>query len=149
MTELRELSTTRGGKQRTSTTLFTRLILQSMDTDIPGKVSQPFKPALVRKLIETEPSISKNDESHNKETRSNSTSTSAGKERVTQEALLAAGELLRLFVSEARERAAIEAECEKEGTFDDDNDNDGGNETIRIEQHHISKIAAELLMDFS
>lgn len=60
--------------------------------------------------------------------------------RITNEALMAAGELLRLFVAEARHRASIEAECETEGAGDD---------TVVIQPHHITKVAAELLMDFS
>ena len=52
------------------------------------------------------------------------------------------GELLRLFIVEARNRASIEAECETEG-------NAGGNGTAMIRADHIAKISAELLMDFS
>jgi hypothetical protein len=68
--------------------------------------------------------------------------------RVSNEAILAVSELLRLFVTEARHRAVIEAECEKEG-------GDAGSMEISregytpIHAHHISKVAAELIMDFS
>lgn len=68
--------------------------------------------------------------------------------RMTKEAALAAGELLRLFILEARNRAGIEAECEVEGSGTlGDNDNNGGKAMIRAD--HITKVAAELLMDFS
>ena len=72
-----------------------------------------------------------------------------GKEklRLTKEAEATAGELLRLFALEARNRASIEAECEMEGS------NMGGESVgegkAQIRADHITKIAAELLMDFS
>jgi hypothetical protein len=89
----------------------------------------PFHPALARKLLQLR--LASNDSKQQK--------------KISNEALVAAGELLKIFVTEARNRAAVEAECEnegKEGTNDDDN-------KVLIQPHHISKIAAELLMDFS
>jgi hypothetical protein len=98
----------------------------SSDTDTP---TEPFHPALTRKLI-LQPNEPK---------------------RVTNEALQAAGHLLRLFVQEARHRAGIEAECENEGASNDQSgtvdDNERGSIPVRAD--HISKIAVELLMDFS
>lgn len=100
---------------------------------------EPFHPALTKKLL-----AARGD---------------APKQRITNEAVLVTGELLRLFVKEARHRAAIEAECEKEGTTvsvmdrsassgssSSQNNNKG---KIPIRPDHITKIAAEMLMDFS
>jgi hypothetical protein len=96
--------------------------------------------------------------------------------RISNEAVLAAGELLRIFVlgkfadstsrgaggvqcnflsgflfgwlQEARHRAGIEAECEQEaGTTTENMNAEGGKVSIRAD--HITKVAAELLMDFS
>ena len=64
--------------------------------------------------------------------------------RFTKEAATATSELLRLFILEARNRASIEAECETEGNLDENGD---GKALIRAD--HITKIAAELLMDFT
>lgn len=70
---------------------------------------------------------------------------SGEKVRITNEALVAIGELLRVFVIEARHRAGIEAECEKEGAADGKANDD----KATIKPHHITRVAAELLMDFS
>jgi hypothetical protein len=91
-----------------------------------GAKAEPFHPALMKKLIQT---------GMNKEKQ----------KRVTTEALLVSGELVRLFVQEARHRAGIEAECEIEGS---NVEAQADNKTL-IRPHHISKVAAELLMDFS
>ena len=78
-----------------------------------------------------------------------------GSKKISKEATQAASELLRLFVLEARNRSAIEAECEDAGAAvrDDDDDNVQGARTdtgrVMIRADHINKIAAELLMDFS
>lgn len=81
---------------------------------------------------------------------------SAGKPlKMTNDAVLAAAELLRLFVVEARGRAAVEAECEAEGAGaarvgDSPNGEDGASGgKVLIGAHHITKLAAELLMEFS
>ena len=67
--------------------------------------------------------------------------------RVSNEAVLAAGELLRIFVQEARHRAGIEAECEQEAETTEKGNGESGKVSIRAD--HITKVAAELLMDFS
>lgn len=76
---------------------------------------------------------------------------SSSKMRITNEALVAASELLRLFISEARHRAGIEAECDHEGAVDQDgresNDN-GQADSIVVRADHIAKTAAELVLDF-
>jgi CENP-S associating Centromere protein X len=83
--------------------------------------------------------------------------------KMTNEAVLATAELLMLFVVEARGRAAVEAECEAEGAgtaasacrksdaSDDDDDDDakGAGSKVLIGAHHITKLAAELLLEFS
>jgi CENP-S associating Centromere protein X len=78
--------------------------------------------------------------------------------RITDEALLAAGEVMRLFVQEAWHRASIEAECDHEGTMSDNDEKHernslsfvpGGISNVPVRPDHITKIAAELLMDFS
>jgi len=93
-----------------------------------------------------EPSLAKKLILHNNPTR-----------KVSSEAVKMAAELLRLFIVEARLRAAIEAECENEGTVlensspCDDNGLSGDSlgHVVSIRADHISKVAAELLMDFS
>jgi hypothetical protein len=84
---------------------------------------QPFSAALTRKLILSAVENEK-------------------QTKISNEAVRLTAELLRLFVIEARHRASIQAECEQESHDTDDN-------IARIESHHITKIAAELLMDFS
>jgi chorismate synthase len=77
--------------------------------------------------------------------------------RITEEALVAAGEVLRLFVQEAWHRASIEAECDHEGTMSGNEEQHELNSSsavqkgsnVPIQPYHITKIAAELLMDFS
>jgi hypothetical protein len=93
-------------------------ITHTMDSE-PN--NEPFKAALVRKLIQQQDSTAK----------------------ISQEAVLAVGQLLKLFVLEARERAAIQAECEHEASGESSETN------VQIQAHHVSKIAAELLMDFT
>ena len=70
--------------------------------------------------------------------------TNKNAKRCSREAASAASELLRLFIVEARSRASIEAECEVEGKIDGTQD-----DKTMIRADHITKIAAELLMDFS
>jgi hypothetical protein len=103
--------------------------------DLP-KESQAFHPGLIKKLILE----------------------SGGKDqpakRISSEAVLATGELLRLFVLEARHRAGIEAECEKEGAVKSTvkrtaGSHAGNNDRVLIRADHIAKVAAELLIDFS
>jgi len=64
--------------------------------------------------------------------------------RCSKDAVAAAGELLRLFILEARNRASIEAECEPDASVETTADG-----KTRIRADHVAKIAAELLMDFS
>ena len=52
------------------------------------------------------------------------------------------GELLRQFVVEARSRASLEAEIEQEASLQE-------GETIQVRSDHLTKIAAEMFMDFS
>ncbi|KAL7473419.1 hypothetical protein ACHAXS_013873 [Conticribra weissflogii] len=84
-------------------------------------------------------------------------------QKFSKEAVDLTSELLRLFVLEARRRAAIEAECEAgiadydiESNFNspstgNDKMQSGQNDkrTVIIRPDHIAKIAAELLMDLS
>lgn len=70
--------------------------------------------------------------------------------RISNDAVAAVGELLRLFVHEARHRASIEAECEKEGKLKEGgSDGDDINDVVTIRADHLTKTAAGLLMDFS
>ena len=95
----------------------------------------PFHPGLVKKLI-----LGRGDQPP---------------KRITNEAVHATSELLRLFVHEAKHRAGIEAECEKEGAADqtgdgiEASDKNGGDDRVLIRADHITKVAAELLMDFA
>ena len=76
-------------------------------------------------------------------------------QKFTYDAITLSSELLRLFIIEARRRAAIEAECESELStmMDDDNDSDDSetekSRVVEIRADHIAKVAAELLMDLS
>ncbi len=80
-------------------------------------------------------------------------------QKFTNDAITLSSELLRLFIIEARRRAAIEAECESElSTMMDDDDNDSDDSeteknskrrVVEIKADHIAKVAAELLMDLS
>lgn len=79
-------------------------------------------------------------------------------QKFTNDAITLSSELLRLFIIEARRRAAIEAECESElSTMMDDDDDSDDSETeknnkrrvVEIRADHIAKVAAELLMDLS
>ncbi|KAL9178293.1 hypothetical protein ACHAXT_001721 [Thalassiosira profunda] len=75
-------------------------------------------------------------------------------QKLTNEAVELSAEFLRLFIVEARRRAAIEAECEAEAEVDPiDNhmtDDDAPvKKPIEIRADHVAKIAAELLLDLS
>ncbi|GKY93566.1 hypothetical protein MPSEU_000324000 [Mayamaea pseudoterrestris] len=94
----------------------------SPTTDTNDPQQPPFTAALTRKLILS--SIEK-------------------QTKISNEAADLCGELLRLFVSEAKHLASIQAECEQESH--DVNDSD---KKTRIQPHHITKIGADLLMDF-
>jgi hypothetical protein len=98
----------------------------------PDESSSAFHSGLTRKLI-----LSQGDKEQPK--------------RISNEALLAAGEILRIFVQECRHRAGIEAEieaeCEQEAETKENVNAESGKVSIRAD--HITKVAAELLMDFS
>lgn len=120
----------------------------------------PFHPALVRKLVQSASATGSRTTTARDE---DSNNTNNAPKRMTPEAMLLAGELLRLFVLEARQRAAIEAECEREGSTElagsglverqagenEEGSLDGATSIMVIQPHHITKVAAELLMDFS
>ena len=65
--------------------------------------------------------------------------------KLSNDAVDLASELLRLFVVEARYRASIQAECEEESRNVESSSDD---KKTPIQPHHITKIGAELLMDF-
>ena len=78
--------------------------------------------------------------------------------RIPNDTAAAVSEVLRKFVLEARARASIEAECDKEGealSSSSSEDEDGSNHNNKeqskteIRGEHITKTAANLLMDFS
>ena len=91
------------------------------DSDVP--LSDQLEPSLVRRLL----------------TRRHPD------QRFHNDAVLAATELIRRFILEARERAAVEAECEADIV--------GGAEeagTITsIKKDHILRVASEMLLDFT
>lgn len=62
--------------------------------------------------------------------------------RISTEAARAAGHLLQLMVEQMIHKATIEAECEQEGNGD-------VGDRIRVRADHITKVAAEVLMDMS
>lgn len=70
-------------------------------------------------------------------------------QRFKSDAILAAGELIRLLIVEARNRAAIEVMCEQDMREMEHNDNTTKSPDVCIESEHIMRITAELLMDFS
>ena len=93
------------------------------------------------------------------------------KQRFSNDAVVAATELMRKFIVETRERAAMEAECEADTdaefggrsfmSQDDDEDDDdvfgsgrGGTaannaEHVKIKPEHIVRVSAEMLLDYS
>mmetsp|Transcript_32005 Transcript_32005/g.54630 ORF Transcript_32005/g.54630 Transcript_32005/m.54630 type:complete len:97 (-) Transcript_32005:243-533(-) len=79
-------------------------------------------------------------------------------QRFSNDAIELSSEFLRMFVLEARRRAAIEAECEAEAEIvdpsseimtDDDDNGTSKKKVVKIRADHIAKIAAELLLDLS
>lgn len=91
---------------------------------------QAFHPALVRQLV-------------SRHLQHQETSTTPQLPTLTAEAADAVGELLKQFVLEARNRAAMVAEIEQEVATDN---NDG---VVQIRSDHCTQIAAEMLLDFS
>ena len=92
------------------------------------------------------------------------------KQRFSNDAVVAATELMRKFILETRERAAMEAECEADTDADfgrrsfmsqDDEDDDddvfgsgkGGTaadaEHVKIKPEHIVRVSAEMLLDYT
>ena len=94
-----------------------------------ANASQAFHPALVRKLVTM----------HIEEDPEKGAGTLPS---LTSEASELIGELLKRFVLEARSRATMEAEIEQEASVDDGN-------AIQVRSDHCTKIAAEMLMDYS
>ena len=89
-----------------------------------------FHPALVRKLVSV----------HLEEQPEKTAVTPLP--TLTSEAADVVGELLRFFVVEARNRAALEAEIEQ-GVSAEDGD------AVQVRSDNITQISAEMLMDFS
>jgi hypothetical protein len=79
---------------------------------------EAFHPDLVHKLIVAHYCSKEGGES----------TATAAPPRISPEGLVAAGELLRLFVLEAKDRASIEAECDYEATVEQDKDDDNSND---------------------
>ena len=91
------------------------------DSDVP--LSDQLEPSLVRKLLARR----------------------HPDQRFHNDAILAATELIRRFILEARERAAVEAECEADIVG-------GAEETgtiTSIKKEHIVRVASEMLLDFT
>lgn len=117
-----------------------------MSRDRPESSSSAFHPALVRKLV----SVHLEEEQHQQEQNGNSNTAPEATARkatsqqplVTAEAAEAVGELLKQFVLEARNRAALQAEIEQ-GVSAEDGD------AVVIRSDHITRISAEMFMDFS
>ena len=138
---------------------------ESAITSLDIESEEPFHSSLTRKLIQsaltttTTTTGAANEENAG---RANNNNNKNGR-RLTSEAVVAASEVLRLFVQEARHRAGILAECEHEGRCqdndddkddDDDDDNSASAAPPKVKgpvvgADHIARIAAELLMDFS
>ena len=100
------------------------------DSDVP--LSDQLEPSLVQKLLARR----------------------HPDQRFHNDAILAASELIRRFILEARERAAVEAECEAD-TADDDvfgSGTGGAKEAgtiTSIKKEHIVRVACEMLLDFT
>jgi CENP-S associating Centromere protein X len=118
---------------------------QNMAANTAGGVPtdpDPFHPALTRKLLQ--------EHLHS--------SASGSSKKISSEALVAAGEVLRCFVQEVHHRAGVEAECEHESAACE---RDSGASRVRdtygntcptsvpITADHIVKAVGEVLMDFS
>ena len=97
--------------------------------------SGKFSSALVRKLVQFH--------------EENQAGSSNGGKKMSRESAQLAGELLRLFVLEARHRACILAECEQEVDHLEGSSAEHSSTSSSIRSYHIAQISAELLMDFS
>ena len=100
------------------------------DSDVP--LSDQLEPSLVRKLLARR----------------------HPDQRFHNDAILAATELIRRFILEARVWVAVEGECEAD-TADDDvfgSGTGGAKEAgtiTSIKKEHILRVAAEMLLDFT
>jgi hypothetical protein len=114
------------------------------DENQPQQPKQPFSAALTRKLLL---SAAANSSSSNEGTITL---------KLSNDAVQLAAELLRVFVAEARHRASIQAECEHESSGNAEKAvamiegrEEEEEKQTQIQSHHVTKIAAELLMDFT
>lgn len=105
-----------------------------MSNDKEKDGTPAFSPALVRKLVHAH--LMLDDDAAT----AGHPAPTAALPALTPEAAAAVNELLTLFVKEALGRASLEAEIEQEASG-------GGVATLR--SSHVTKVAAELLMDFS
>ena len=138
---------------------------ESAITSLDIESEEPFHSSLTRKLIQSALTTTTTGVVANENGQlpaNNNNNNNKNGRRLTSEAVVAASEVLRLFVQEARHRAGILAECEHEGRCqdndDDNNDDDDDNSASAappkvkgpvVGADHIARIAAELLMDFS
>jgi CENP-S associating Centromere protein X len=144
------------------------------DDDDEEAPLQRFNPNLVRKLLTFRPAQHSSSIQQNHQFQSTMMMQQQPPHpRISNEAVLAAGELLRLFVLETRHRASIDAECEQEGgdnftttnnnniinnmTSQSSTSNSSSNNkkkkedgtVVQIRSDHITMVAAEMLMDFA
>ena len=125
------------------------ILTSSSDEDEDLMRSDKLEPSLVRKLLMRR----------------------HPKQRFSNDAVVAATELMRKFIVETRDRAAMEAECEADTdadfggrsfmSQDDDEDDDdvfgsgtGGTaannaEHVKIKPEHIVRVSAEMLLDYT
>ena len=135
---------------------------ESAITSLDIESEEPFHSSLTRKLIQSALTTTTTGVANENGQLPANNNNKNGR-RLTSEAVVAASEVLRLFVQEARHRAGILAECEHEGRCqdndDDNNDDDDDDNSASaappkvkgpvVGADHIARIAAELLMDFS
>ena len=136
---------------------------ESAITSLDIESEEPFHSSLTRKLIQSALTTTTTGVVANQNGQLPANNNNKNGRRLTSEAVVAASEVLRLFVQEARHRAGILAECEHEGRCqdndDDNNDDDDDDNSASaappkvkgpvVGADHIARIAAELLMDFS
>jgi hypothetical protein len=167
---------------KNAATKTTAALMENQDNDMSSTATddeeeeplQRFDPNLVRKLLQFRPAQTPRTSTLQNQLQQQQ---QQAPPRISNEAVLAAGELLRLFVLETRHRASIEAECEQEGenfmqeTATSTNQmtsqsstcsNHGGSSnnmksiqkqddtgTVQIRSDHVTMVAAEILMDFT
>jgi hypothetical protein len=124
--------------------------------------SPTIPPSVSKQLATVAIALGENDPIHGNNNNKNSNTTS---KRVPPEAAEAISEALRLFVREAHRRASIEAECDDEGHHElltaaatttgataaasDAATMTNHEQHTPIDAHHVTRIAGDLLMDFS